>query len=108
MMLSDAMRAGAARYPQAYHDFAETDPRTGAITAVCAMGAMAAGIFGAFTRCHLDGALRALFTLKVMNTLIDCPKCGQRSRLSDIIFHLNDVHAEPTERIADWLASLGL
>lgn len=96
MKISDAIRAGAQKHPQAFNVMYHRHGGT-RVTASCALGAAAMGGLNL-----LDKRLRVKFAR--------CPVCVDArlfsGSLADIIMHLNDQHHLTREAIADWVATV--
>lgn len=95
LKLSEAIRLGAMMTEQTFGDFGDDD-RTCAIGA--AQKALGLPVSG-------SGPLNQLLHLRRAD-----PPCGHHSSrtVGSLIMHLNDDDRWPREKIADWLATLGL
>ena len=101
MKLSDAMRLGSKLNPQGITYLKMMDK-------TCALGAALDGIEAEFN--NDSGYLIAEKQWPELLNDLCCPVCNvldpNRSKLRDVIYHLNDKHMWTREQIADWIDSL--
>lgn len=93
---SEAIRAGAEIRPQGNGNFLR-DGKT------CTFGAGMEAIFGEIGPRSYDETLSMYPYLQKLAG--GCPACslGKWATVAGILFHLNDNHAWPRARVADWL-----
>lgn len=110
-LLSDALRAGAADYQQAFGSLCErTD---GKVSAICALGAIYLGAFNDIaTRslCALDELHKAGFPVNARLVPGDIPEEVTNTRvqtIGDLIVELNDTLHWSFAEIAEWLEQKG-
>jgi hypothetical protein len=101
--MSDAMRRGAAKRPQAFGTV--VDPATGG---TCAWGAAMDGVdrlqFVNGVYIASGEQVRRRYGWQIVERMATCPACNRRqSNVGEIIVHLNDQHRWTREAIADWL-----
>jgi hypothetical protein len=112
MKLSDAIRIGAAKRPQAFGNYISKEP--GGAVCTCALGAAYEGITGTLppfglTLSALGDTFRALAGIDLETEV--APPDGNFNYavgLDSAVITLNDGAHWSREQIADWLQGIGL
>lgn len=102
--LSEAMRLGSMLHPQGFGE-GYRDPTACEPGKTCGMAAALEAV-GIVLKDYHPSQFPAEWKA-LTNAAASCPECGRETvRVEACIYHLNDCHHWPREKIADWLESV--